>query len=92
MKTFSSHRISLGIAILMMAFGAQSEAKAGAITYDITLTATSGTLIGGNGAFTYDGTTFSAFSVTWGTESFDFTSVANSTPTEQHGCDGNASI
>ena len=92
MKIFSSPRILLGIAILMTAIGAPSTAKAAAITYDITLTATAGDLIGGTGAFTYDGTNFSAFTVTWGTEIFDFTSAANGTPTEQHGCDGNASI
>jgi hypothetical protein len=83
--------LTLGIAILMMAVGAPATSCA-ATLYDITLLDSNGSTVDATGSFTYDGSTFDAFMVTWDTLTFDITSVADSTPTQTYGCDGNASI
>ena len=80
MKT-SYARISQGLAILMLAIGAQSEASAGPIAYTINFTTTSG-LAPTSGSFDYDssqsvGSQFSSFFVTWDGISFNLTSDAN---------------
>jgi hypothetical protein len=49
--------------------------------------------VDGTGSFNYDLTAainpFSGFNITWDGLLFNFTSTANDTPSEQHGCDRN---
>jgi hypothetical protein len=64
-------------------------------TFAITLIEFSGETIEGTGSFTHapsDSGTFSNFTVTWDSLLFDFTSIANATGSEMHGCDANLSI
>lgn len=81
---------SLGISALL--FGAAFALPVFADTYDITLYDGTSTTIDGNGSFTYSAGAFSDFTIVWDTVTFNFLSIANSTPVEDHGCDGGATI
>lgn len=89
MKPITPPRLALGIAILFMA--AEVQTASAATIYNITLTPTIGT-IGGTGTFTWNGSSFTNFTVTWGTETFDFLTAANAATMNSHRCDGGASI
>jgi hypothetical protein len=100
MKTLTRARIALAIAIPMTAALAPM-ARASTITYDMNFTiggtepygpGYTGDPIGATGAFTYNGTTFSDFTVTWGAETFDFTDLANTANVDLYGCDGSAPV
>src|ERR1019366_676180 len=91
MKTITLPRISLGIAILMMAVDVPLASAS--TDYNIIFTATTGIdNIDGTGSFTYDGSVFTNFTIAWGTETYDVTSAANLTSPMAYTCDGNATI
>jgi hypothetical protein len=80
-------------------FALCGAATAHAQTYDIDFfDGASTTTVDATGVFTYNasqpsGSQFSAFTVDWSGNVFDFTSLANSTPSEGHGCgSGNISF
>jgi hypothetical protein len=78
--------------IIALLFGAAFAQPVFADTYSITLLDGSGPTVDGTGSFTYSAGVFSGFTVIWDTLTFDFTSIANSTPTEMHGCAGGVPI
>jgi hypothetical protein len=78
--------------IVALLFGAALAQPLSASSYTITLLDGSGPTVDGTGSFTYSAGTFSAFTVSWDSFLFDFTSTANSTPNETHGCDGGGAI
>jgi len=73
-------------------FGATLAQPLSASSYTITLLDGNGPTIDGTGSFTFSGGVFSSFTVTWDSFVFDFTSVANSTGSEAHGCGGEGAI
>jgi len=100
MKISNHAPIALAIAFPLMAALAPM-ARASTITYDINFTiggteaygpGYTGDPIGATGTFTYNGTTFSDFAVTWGTETFDFTQLANTANVDLNGCDGSGPV
>jgi hypothetical protein len=78
--------------IIALLFGAALAQPLSASSYSITLLDGSGPTVDGIGSFTFSAGTFSAFTVTWDSFLFDFTSTANSTGSEAHGCDGGGAI
>jgi len=78
--------------VIALLFGAALAQPLSASSYTITLLNGNGPTVDGTGSFTYSAGTFSAFTVTWDSFVFDFTSVANSTGSESHGCDGGGAI
>jgi hypothetical protein len=81
---------SLGIIALLC--GAGFAQPVFADTYSVTLLDGSGPTIDGTGSFTFSAGTFSNFTIIWDTLLFDFTSTANATPSETHGCVGGSLI
>lgn len=80
------------LSIIALLFGAALAQPLSASSYTITLLDGSGPTVDGTGSFTFSAGVFSNFTVTWDSFLFDFTSTANSTPSEPHGCDGGGSI
>lgn len=84
------------VRIIALAFGAAfaSCAYAGTITDTITLIDSNGSTVDGTGSFTYDtgADLFTQFSITWGTETYNFLTAANGASTTDYGCDGGATI
>jgi hypothetical protein len=78
--------------IIALLFGAALTQPLSASSYSITLLDGTGPTVDGTGSFTFSGGTFSAFTVTWDSFVFDLTSIANSTGSEPHGCDGGGAI
>jgi|HubBroStandDraft_3_1064219.scaffolds.fasta_scaffold142742_1 hypothetical protein len=78
--------------IIALLFGAALAQPLSASSYSITLLDGSGPTVDGTGSFTFSGGEFSAFTVTWDSFLFDFTSTANSYGSNPHGCDGGGSI
>jgi hypothetical protein len=73
-------------------FGSAFAQPLSASSYSITLLDGNGPTVDGTGSFTFSGGVFSSFTVTWDSFLFDFTSVANSTGSETHGCGGGGAI
>ena len=84
-------RKTLWIVLGMLIAGAFAQAVR-ADTFSITLFDGTSPTVDGTGSFTFSGGTFSNFTISWESVTFDFTTAANSTPTETHGCDGGQSI
>ena len=78
--------------IIALLFGSALAQPLSASSYSITFLDGNGPAIDGTGSFTFNAGTFSAFTVTWDSFVFDFTSIANSTGSESHGCGGGGAI
>jgi hypothetical protein len=78
--------------VIASLFGAALAQPLSASSYTITLLDGSGPTVDGTGSFTFSAGAFSAFTVTWDSFLFDFTSTANSTGSEPHGCDGGGAL
>lgn len=78
--------------IIALLFGSALIQPLSASSYSITLLDGNGPTVDGTGSFTFSGGVFSSFTVTWDSFLFDFTSAANSTGSEAHGCGGGSAI
>jgi len=78
--------------VIASLFGAALAQPLSASSYTITLLDGSGPTVDGIGSFTFSAGAFSSFTVTWDSFLFDFTSTANSTGSEPHGCDGGGAL
>jgi hypothetical protein len=85
----------LGALVFALCGAATAHAQTYAIDF---FDGSSTSIIDATGAFTYNaaqpaGSQFSNFTVDWSGNAFDFTALANATPTESHGCgSGNISL